>query len=198
MTRFFSILIILFVSLFFLTPTSPLNATSLAERLSGQILLQVEQNGEAWYVYPEDEKRYYMGRPSDAFELMRSLGLGATHEFIVSYSIYPDHVLGKILLDVEKNGEAYYIYPNNKKAYYLGRPEDAFEIMRSLGLGITDANLNLISEVEGTSPSSTHVDSGGVDQSDVDEIEDDISSLDEVLDELSEAVGDLNDSGVGF
>ena len=41
--------------------------------------------------------------------------------------IYPDHVLGKILLDVEQNGEAYYIYPKDKKAYYLGRLADAFQ-----------------------------------------------------------------------
>jgi hypothetical protein len=30
------------------------------------------------------------------------------------------------------------------KAYYLGRPADAFAIMRNLGLGITDANLGKI------------------------------------------------------
>jgi hypothetical protein len=77
---------------------------------------------------------------------MRELGLGATHNFISSHTIYPDNVLGKILLDVEKNGEAYYIYPKDKKAYYLGRPADAFRIMRELGLGITNSDLNRISE----------------------------------------------------
>lgn len=43
---------------------------------SGRILLQVENNGEAWYVNPEDLKRYYLGRPSDAFSVMENLGLG--------------------------------------------------------------------------------------------------------------------------
>ena len=52
------------------------NAVSLASKLSGKILLNVEANGEAWYVYPEDNKRYFLGRPSDAFALMRELGLG--------------------------------------------------------------------------------------------------------------------------
>lgn len=75
---------------------------------------------------------------------MRKLGLGATHQFITSHTIYPDHVLGKILLDVEKNGEAYYIYPKDKKAYYLGRPADAFRIMRELGLGITNSDIRKI------------------------------------------------------
>jgi hypothetical protein len=120
---------------------------SLAARLSGRILLQVEKNGEAWYVYPKDKKKYYLGRPSDAFSVMRRLGLGATHQYISSRVTFPDNVLGKILLDVEKNGEAYYIYPVNKKKYYLGRPQDAFNIMRNLGLGIANSNLRKI-EVE--------------------------------------------------
>ncbi|MCK4554502.1 serine protease [Candidatus Parcubacteria bacterium] len=123
----------------------PLNY-SFIDELTGLILLKVEKNGEAYYIYPEDNSRYYLGRPADAFSVMRKLGLGATHEFINSYTIYPDHVLGKILIDVEQNGEAYYIYPKDKKAYYLGRPADAFRIMRELGLGITDSDLNKIPE----------------------------------------------------
>ncbi|MDP2736223.1 MAG: S1C family serine protease [bacterium] len=127
----------------------PENASSnniISNKLKGQILLQVEQNGEAYYVYPDDSKRYYLGRPDDAFSVMRKLGLGATHDFINSHTIYPTNVLGKILLDVEQNGEAYYIYPKDKKAYYLGHPADAFRIMRELGLGITNSDLNKIQE----------------------------------------------------
>ncbi len=117
---------------------------NLSKKVSGNILLQVEKNGEGWYVYPDDKKKYYLGRPADAFSIMRKLGLGATHQFITSHTIYPDHVLGKILLDVEQNGEAYYIYPKDKKAYYLGRPADAFRIMRELGLGITNSDVRKI------------------------------------------------------
>ena len=117
---------------------------NLSKRMSGNILLQVEKNGEGWYVNPDDEKKYYLGRPADAFSIMRKLGLGATHEFITSNTIFPDHVLGKILLDVEQNGEAYYIYPKDKKAYYLGRPTDAFSVMRNLGLGITNDDVRKI------------------------------------------------------
>ncbi|MCG2691011.1 hypothetical protein L6249_03030 [Candidatus Parcubacteria bacterium] len=117
---------------------------SLAQRLSGWILLQVESHGEAWYVNPGDNKKYYLGRPADALNIMRNLGLGATHDFIVGYTAYPDHVLGKILIDVDDYGKAYYIYPKDKKRYYLGKPGDAFAVMKQLGLGITNANLNKI------------------------------------------------------
>jgi len=118
--------------------------SNLSAKLSGRILLQVEKNGEAWYIYPSDLAKYYLGRPADAFSVMRLLGLGAIHEFITSHDIFPDHVLGKILLDVEEHGEAYYINPQDKKAYYLGRPADAFDIMRNLGLGITNENIRKI------------------------------------------------------
>ena len=48
-------------------------------QLSGKILLQIEKTGEAWYVNPFDLKRYYLGRPTDAFEIMRVLSLGITN-----------------------------------------------------------------------------------------------------------------------
>jgi len=48
---------------------------------------------------------------------------------------------GRILLQVESHGEAWYVNPDNNKRYFLNRPEDAFNVMRSLGLGITNQNL---------------------------------------------------------
>jgi len=115
-----------------------------SKQQAGKILLQVEANGEAYYVYPDNNKGYYLGRPADAFRIMRELGLGATHKFITSYTTYPSHVSGKILIDVDDFGKAYYVYPKDKKAYYLGRPADAFRVMRELGLGITNSDLNKI------------------------------------------------------
>lgn len=54
------------------------NAGSLAQKLSGRVLLQVQQKGEAWYINPADLKRYYLGGPADAFTILRQLGLGIT------------------------------------------------------------------------------------------------------------------------
>lgn len=51
---------------------------ALVRRLHGRILLQVERNGEAWYVNPADSKRYYMANGEAAYEVMRYLGLGIT------------------------------------------------------------------------------------------------------------------------
>ena len=118
-------------------------ATSLTKYL-GYIFLAVEKHGEAYYYYPVDKKGYYLGRPADAFNVMRTLGLGATHDFITNTTYFPTSVVGRILLDVQSHGEAYYIYPKDRKKYYLGRPDDAYNIMRSLGLGISNTNLTAL------------------------------------------------------
>ncbi len=53
---------------------------SLINRLRGQILLQVEGRGEAWYLNPDDGKRYYMPDGPAAYQIMRFLSLGITNE----------------------------------------------------------------------------------------------------------------------
>ncbi len=177
---------------------------TLISRLQGKILLQVEENGEAWYVYPLTDERYYLGRPIDAFKLMKNFGLGISNKDInkiaiaeASFSgfdsdgdglsdLFEDAIgsdknnidtdadnfddkteiidgfnpnnldkllidndfsrkqAGRILIQAEQNGEAWYINPDDNKRYFLGRPEDAFNIMRQTGLGITNADLNKI------------------------------------------------------
>ena len=49
---------------------------NLSSRLSGLILLQVETNGEAWYLNPKDKKRYYLKDGAAAFQIMKYLSLG--------------------------------------------------------------------------------------------------------------------------
>ena len=53
--------------------------SSFANSQKGKILLQVEASGEAWYVNPQDSKRYFLGRPTDAFNIMKTLGLGISN-----------------------------------------------------------------------------------------------------------------------
>lgn len=117
-----------------------------SNNLSGRILLQVQQHGEAWYVNPDNQKRYFLGRPDDAFALMRELGLGISesnyNNFENNNNKATANLFGKILIRVENNGEAYYVNPLDLKMHYLGRPADAFQVMRELGLGISDVDLN--------------------------------------------------------
>jgi len=133
---------------------TPTQAATTAEHVSGKIVLDVENHGEAWYVYPYNNYRYYLGRPDNAFDIMRYLSLGITDTDLAKIPTSADtftgdqtlreRLSGWILLQVEQYGEAWYVNPADLKRYYLGRPDDAFAIMSDLGLGITTADLATI------------------------------------------------------
>ncbi|MFA6466320.1 MAG: serine protease [Patescibacteria group bacterium] len=184
----------------------PVKVGSLANRLKGRILLQVESHGEAWYVKPETGTRMYMKDGSAAYGMMRELGLGITNADLAKIpvglesrfecqdsdsdelcdkleqglgsdpsdsdsdndgyndgtEINTDHnplgvgkmsynntlinrLQGKIVLQVESRGEAWYINPVDGKRYYMPDGPSAYQIMRYLSLGITNKDLESIS-----------------------------------------------------
>ena len=138
----------IFLILVFVLGLIPINfssAADLSNKLSGRILLQVEGVGQAWYIDPGTKQRAFLGRPADAFQIMRELGLGISEKDYNTFNGFaPKNLSGRILLRVEANGEAYYANPTDLKMYYLGRPADAFKVMREKGLGITDEDLTTV------------------------------------------------------
>lgn len=180
-------------------------AASLAERLRGYILLQVQSHGEAWYVIPTESKRVYLANGQVAYNVMSKLGLGITNSDLnkipvglesrfaetdsdgdglgdkleeglktdpydtdsdndgyddydeVSHDYSPlgktknvydqnlvNRLRGKILLQVQERGQAWYVHPVNGRRYYMKDGESAYEIMRYLSLGITNQDLSNI------------------------------------------------------
>jgi len=118
----------------------------LTEKLKGRILLQVEDHGEAWYVEPKTSKRYYMANGSEAYNIMRNLGVGITNkdlEKVKTNQSFAKQHSGKIFLQVENYGEAYYIDVDGN-AHYLKDGNEAYNIIRELGLGITNNDLRKI------------------------------------------------------
>lgn len=181
------------------------DAQTVAQIVSGKIVLDVERNGEAWYVNPTTSTRYYLRDGEAAYTALEAFGLGVTDADIAKIPIglesrstlsdrdnddLPDAVEvslgtdendadsdndgysdaeevqsgynplgsgkssvdnglvsrleGRILLQVESHGEAWYVYPDESKRYYLGDGEAAYEAMRYLGLGISSANLQQV------------------------------------------------------
>ena len=130
--------------------------SALYERLKGSIVLRVDDHGEAWYLNPLDDRKYYLGRPDDAFNIMKGLAIGITNKDLAKIPIAGEHLplnwrssldyiftrahKGKIFLQVEGHGEAWYVNPTDEKRYYLGRPADAFQIMRDLSIGVTSVD----------------------------------------------------------
>ena len=211
---------IFIITVFFLSFLAALSATkavgqNLNQRLAGYILLQVQSHGEAWYVNPADNKRYYLGRPTDALKIMQKFSIGITNTNLakiplglidynsqdsdqdglpnrleqalgtnpqmadsdndgyndkeeISHGYNPlgagllpfdynfaKQQAGKIFLQVQSYGEAWYVNPSDNKRYYLDRPQDAFRIMRQLSLGITNQDLNQIPRQYLTPPASS-------------------------------------------
>lgn len=158
--RFFYLTFIACALFLAMTVIPAVRQSRLEKRVAGRILSQVESHGEAWYVNPQNNTRYYLGRPADAFRVMRELSVGISNtdlerlfgvlpETNESYptvsSAMAERLAGRILLKIEGKGEAYYLAPQDRRGYYLGRPADAFRVMSSLGLGIRNRDIERIS-----------------------------------------------------
>lgn len=138
-------LCIVFALFFLVSPVSAFPADNLSSTLSGKILLDVENNGEAWYVYPGDFHRYYLGTPADAYNIMSNLSLGISNtNFLEVSSSTPDKFRGLILLKPEDAGRVYYVHPVDKSLNYMADGAGAYELMRKFSLGITAEDLKSI------------------------------------------------------
>jgi len=133
--------------------------SSFIERMNGRILLQVEDLGKAWYVR-DDGRRYYMKDGTAAYGMMRSFGLGITDADLskipavndaddmkeqvsaCSYNELGNRLKGKILLQVQQHGEAWYVHPDKCRRIYLKDGTTAYAIMRYLSLGISNSDID--------------------------------------------------------
>jgi hypothetical protein len=177
-------------------------------KTKGRILLQVEEKGEAWYVDPVSQNKFYLKDGRSAYDIMRSLGLGINNvdlgkipvgvEVLKTDTANPDtdgdglidtlekalgldpakidsdgdgfsdkdeiknnykatgpgkavvdsklvkKLIGRIVLQVQNKGEAWYINPVDGKRYFLGNGDVAYKIMRELSLGINNNDLRKI------------------------------------------------------
>lgn len=63
---------------------------------------------------------------------------------LVYSQTFSNRLKGRILIQTESRGEAWYVNPVDSKRYYLANGEAAYQIMRYLSLGITDENIQKI------------------------------------------------------
>lgn len=130
-----------------IAPSSKILTASAPANLRGKILIQVESHGEAWYINPKDGKRYYMANGGEALKIMRNFGIGISNKDADKMKIdanFRKIFMGKILLQVESHGEAYYISFDGRYNY-LKDGDAALAVMKKLGLGISNSNLEKIS-----------------------------------------------------
>ncbi|MBU4216273.1 thrombospondin type 3 repeat-containing protein [Candidatus Parcubacteria bacterium] len=184
---------------------APSSVNGVSSNLLGRILLDVEGNGEAYYVNPDKGQKFYLKDGEVAFKMMRSFGLGISDVDIAKIPVgidarfnlgdtdgdgladslelalgtqpyqkdsdgdgYSDalevksgynpigvgklkldtamssKLKGKIVLQVQSKGEAWYINPSDGKRYYMGNGKQAFEIMKYLSLGAKKSVLQAV------------------------------------------------------
>ncbi|MDD3711761.1 MAG: L,D-transpeptidase [Patescibacteria group bacterium] len=85
--------------------------------LSGEILLQAESQGQAWYVSPLDNLRYYIGDYNDLIKIVSLSGRGINSlslELITDSDVIKSGAIKNIKIDISKNQRLY---------YYLGDTE---------------------------------------------------------------------------
>lgn len=146
-TKQYSSRLVVFTDRVYPKPSTPTGeaAAALRAHVQGRILLQVEQKGEAWYVNPTNGLRYYMKDGPTAYTMMRTFGLGITDADLARLKAGDKTLInrlrGRILLQVQQRGEAYYVHPDDGKARYMANGESAYSLMRSFSLGISDANI---------------------------------------------------------
>jgi len=122
---------------------------TLATKMSGRIILQVESYGRAWYVDPVKKQRYYLKDGAEALTLMRSLGLGISNTDLAKIpttagqpqTTLSKRLAGRIVLQVKDRGQAWYINPADGLRYYLKDGDAAYAAMKQFGIGMKNVDL---------------------------------------------------------
>jgi hypothetical protein len=123
-----------------------------AESLKGKILLQVELNGEAWYVDPLDLKRYYLGKPREMMILIKKKSKALSSEELFDYrhfeKVFPKELAGRFVKNQDSNEEYYYVLPEKLTSIKIGSPNEAFRLLKDQGLGISNKEIRQIEVAE--------------------------------------------------
>lgn len=120
----------------------------LAERLKGKVLIQAESNGEAWYVDPVNLKRYYLGKPREAYLLIKDRSKSMSADDIIDYIYFdkkfPKELSGRFLKNEDEKSEYYYIIPEELTALKIETPNEAYKMLKERGLGINNVDIRKI------------------------------------------------------
>lgn len=137
---------------------------TLSDRLAGRLLIQAEQNGEAWYVDPDTRTRYYLS-PENAFDALRNRSVEMDGAELDGYLAngFPARLFGTIVMDNANQNIIYYINPLTLRANRINDSQDVMSLVRALGLGISNGDIGQIGEADDSElpPNETDQGQGG-------------------------------------
>jgi len=136
-------LAVLALVFFFATPglVFAVSATTIANRYAGKVVKNPK--GGIWYVEPASKKRYPIMDAEQTFAAIQKAGTGIKHAELTKYlkAGFPRRLAGKILIDAEANGAAYYVNPARLKGVALKSAYEGFLALRDLSVNISTTDL---------------------------------------------------------
>lgn len=104
-------------------------AATLAQQMSGRVLLQTGMANGAWYVYPVTLQRYWIGTTTQANTVLRKLSLAVSAESLAAIPTHGDGTTGSLTLRAKLSGriirlsgttDLWYVWPKTREKYALG------------------------------------------------------------------------------
>lgn len=150
-------LLIATLFVFLLLPHSAQAATAkkttikLPKDLTGRIVLQTESYDRAWYISPVNKKRYYLKNGQVLKDFLATVGLGITNSDLKKIprtktergnAKLVTRLKGRVLLQVENAGEAWYVNPADGLRYPLQDWESVRRVIDQFGLPVKNTTLS--------------------------------------------------------
>ncbi|MEI7498004.1 MAG: CAP domain-containing protein [Candidatus Falkowbacteria bacterium] len=135
-------LLFLLLSFSIFCPPTILRAETLAERLRGRILIQVEGKGQAWYINPTDQKRYFLSNLPDTLQVISQVGWKKSSEQLnkILDSKNKRQLAGRFVI-ISNKPNTYYFYNQSLIEYSFHSGGEAVKLYRKIGLPISNKNL---------------------------------------------------------
>ncbi|MFH0854450.1 MAG: hypothetical protein V1891_03080 [bacterium] len=134
------------------------SSSKLNNKYKGYVMIRAENKGQLYYISPVSKKAYHIVIPNHTRQLILGAGVGITNENIAKIQVgsacpatipncdfpskydqnFANKYKGYIFLQTEEKGEAWYVNPKDGKRYYLGAPENGYNILASTAIGISE------------------------------------------------------------
>ncbi|MBT4849739.1 S41 family peptidase [Candidatus Parcubacteria bacterium] len=129
------------------------------ERYAGSILVEdTDFDKNYWYIDPETHERYSLEDGIDVSRLLKTFGVGIHNKDLESIAIDSsstdiDYELsykkrGQFLLQVEENGEAWYVNPLDNRRHLIQNGKKGLDTLKALAIDMSSSKLKIFPVTE--------------------------------------------------
>lgn len=134
------------------------STSELNNKYKGYVMIRAQDKGQLYYISPRSKKAYYILFPNHTLQIILGTGIGITNANIAKIPVggacpatipncdspmkydqnFANKYKGYIFLQVEENGESWYVNPADGKRYYLNSPQSAYNLLAATAVGISE------------------------------------------------------------